>query len=273
MLDPWLSKNSKFVKKIIAYFYENSNLNKADCLHALCLSEMESMRQYGLKNPIAVIPNGIELTDWKKECILNKNQKKILYLGRLDPKKGIDVFINSIALINNESESLLNGWKIIIAGWGSKSYINQLKRIISKNNLENIIELQGAKYGLEKIDLLKDVDAFILPSYSEGLPMAILEAWSYQLPVIMTKFCNLPEGFNKKAAFEISTNLDEQKKQLMKFFLLSNEELILFGNNGRKLVEDTFSWNEISRQTEILYNWLLSGKKEKPDFVYFYDQI
>ena len=61
MLDPWAVKNSAWKKKIVGWLYEYRNLRSADCIHALCQSEYESIRKFGLKNPVAIIPNGITL--------------------------------------------------------------------------------------------------------------------------------------------------------------------------------------------------------------------
>ena len=72
MLDSWAIKNSEWKKKIIGSLFEYENLHSADCLHALCRSEYESIRQFGIKQPVAIIPNGIDLPlnprfDRKKE--------------------------------------------------------------------------------------------------------------------------------------------------------------------------------------------------------------
>jgi len=267
MLDPWLRKNSPFVKKIIGMCFENTNLHTADCLHALCQSEMKSMRDLGLNNPIAVIPNGIEITSWERNPNKVLGRKRLLYLGRLDSKKGVDIFLKAVSNLIAKDSATLNRWKITIAGWGDQNYINKLKHIVSKGNLKDDIEFLGSQYGDEKIQLLKDSDAFILPSHSEGLPMAVLEAWGYGLPVVMTDYCNLPEGFTNQAAHRIDTNVDEMESQLKEFFALSQNDLNVMGQNGKDLVGRQFSWAKIADDTAALYKWLLTGG-EVPDFVH-----
>ena len=65
MLDSWALDNAKLKKKIAAALYERRHLRRAACLHALCASEAESIRKFGLKNPIATIPNGIDIPEGK----------------------------------------------------------------------------------------------------------------------------------------------------------------------------------------------------------------
>lgn len=266
MLDPWLKRNSPVVKKIVGLWYENSNLRNADCLHALCLSELESIRQCGLKNPVAVIPNGTTIPNWERPT-LTKTKKTILYLSRLDPKKGVDIMISSLGIINKNNPSLLQNWRFLIGGWGEESYISQLKGLSTRNGLDCIIEFIGSKYGDEKEELLKSVDAFILPSHSEGLPMAVLEAWAYQLPVIMTEYCNIPEGFSSNSAVRIDVDAEKMAGQLSYFLSLSNDDMNLLGRNGFELVKTNFDWDVIAQKVICLYEWLLD-KGPKPDFVY-----
>ena len=266
MLDPWLKRNSRIVKKIVGIWYENINLRSADCIHALCLSELNSIRKWGLKNPVAVIPNGTSIPDWERPT-LNKDKKTMLYLSRLNPKKGIDIMISSLGIIKKNNPQLLDKWIIKIGGWGDSDYVEYLEHLVNKNNLNNIIYFIGSKYGSEKEQLLKDADVFILPSHSEGLPMAVLEAWAYRLPVIMTDYCNLPEGFETHSAFRIDTDETEMSKQLTTFFQMPDDEIELYGKNGLELVKKDFDWNVIAKKTITLYNWLLK-KCDKPDFVY-----
>ena len=72
----------------------------------------------------------------------------------------------------------------------------------------------GPAFGQAKDALLRRADAFILPSFSEGLPMSVLEAWAYGLPVLMTEQCNIPEDFAAGAALRIGTEVGDQKSEV-----------------------------------------------------------
>jgi glycosyltransferase involved in cell wall biosynthesis len=122
----------------------------------------------------------------------------------------------------------------------------------------------GAAFGEEKEALLRSADAFVLPSFSEGLPMSVLEAWSYGLPVVMTPECNLPEGFASRAAVEIRSGegsfqgSDFSFQQGLRTLLeISDHERAAMGMRGRKLVEEKFTWQKVAAQMLGLYEDLL----------------
>ena len=97
--------------------------------------------------------------------------------------------------------------------------------------------------------------------------MSVLEAWSYELPVIMTDECNLPDGFDNNAAVRVTTNPTSIADGLEKIFRRSDEERIQMGMNGLKLVRKNYTWDCIADKTIRLYKWLLEGG-EKPSFVH-----
>ena len=115
----------------------------------------------------------------------------------------------------------------------------------------------GPAFGEEKEALLRSADAFILPSFSEGLPMSVLEAWSYGLPVVMTPECNLPEGFASDAALEIRSGEGSFQAGMRTLIEMTDRERAAMGMRGRRLVEDRFTWSKVAVQMKALYEELL----------------
>ena len=266
MLDPWAVKNSAWKKKIVGWLYEYRNLRSADCIHALCQSEYESIRKFGLKNPVAIIPNGINLpqvTSFDR----NGNRKTLLFIGRIHPKKGLKELLFGLSILKRNNSKFFDVWNVKIAGWSQIGHIDELKRIVQENHLEGYVEFVGELHGNEKEKLLCEANAFILPSFSEGLPMSILEAWAYQLPVLMTDYCNIPEGFSSNSAIRIEPSAENIASSLETLSSLSNDMLVNMGLNGYSLAKQKFCWEEIAKQTIQLYEYLLNGG-EKPSFVY-----
>ncbi len=232
MLDPWALANSGWKKKIASALFERRNLEGAACLHALCESEARSMRAYGLTNPIVVVPNGVALPAAEPRCFgasvgqyfgvqteEGAKTRTLLFLGRLHPKKGLPEAVRAWAEVAKGTDV---GWRLVIAGWDQGGHEAELKQLCgelglrwadvpaaaltenSKLNTENSsVVFAGPAFGETKEALMRSADAFILPSLSEGLPMSVLEAWAYGLPVLMTEECNLPEGFAAGAAIGI----------------------------------------------------------------------
>jgi poly(glycerol-phosphate) alpha-glucosyltransferase len=126
-------------------------------------------------------------------------------------------------------------------------------------SLQSSVFFLGPAFGQEKEDLLRSADAFILPSFSEGLPMSVLEAWSYRLPVVMTPECNLPEGFAADAAIRIETSVESIAEGLGTLFSMNDADLMTMGAKGRGLVEERFTWKSVASQMREVYDWMLGG--------------
>jgi glycosyltransferase involved in cell wall biosynthesis len=258
MLDAWALNNSKTKKRISLFLFERKNLNSADCIHALCKQEYNDIRKIAPKVPIAIIPNGINLPI--ESAINPERNKTLLFLGRVHPKKGLENLIDAWFQLNN------NEWKLIIVGPDENDYKEKIKQKIILLNLEGSISLLDSKYGVEKDELFRTVSAFILPSFSEGLPMVILEAWSYKVPVIMTKECNLEIGFEKNAAIEINTSIDSIKLGIEKVINLSEDQLVEIGQAGYDLVKNNYTWDEVGIKMNLVYKWV-NKEIEKPSFI------
>jgi poly(glycerol-phosphate) alpha-glucosyltransferase len=251
-------------KRVAALFYENQHLREAACLRALSEAEARSIRSYGLRNPICVIPNGVDLPDLRERNAITKpaNRKTLLYLGRLHPKKNISNLIRAW----NETFSSQRGsgehWILAIAGWDQGGYESELKRVAAGTS----VVFLGPKFGADKSECYRTCDGFILPSLSEGLPMAVLEAWSYAKPVLMTRGCNLPEGFEANAALRIGTAAEEIAAGLKQLIELGDDDRMATGARGRDLVGKKFSWPRIGEQMRVVYEWALGGG-QAPDSV------
>jgi poly(glycerol-phosphate) alpha-glucosyltransferase len=268
MLDYWAINNSSFKKKLVGAWFEYKNLKNAGCIQALCKSEYLAIRDFGLKVPIAIIPNGINLPEKQGfKRIINNEKKILLFIGRIHPKKGLDSLIEALYIINQTHSELLNNWEVRIAGWNQVKHQEYLTEKCVNYKLEKVVTFIGSVYGEIKEQELVNADAFILPSFSEGLPMSILEAWSYKLPVVMTKECNIPEGFENNAAIEINHSPKDISTVLIDLFLKENQELSEIGVNGYELVKSKFTWEKIAEDTKEMYSWVL-GESDKPNFIH-----
>lgn len=270
-LDNWALKKSYIKKQIALKFFERNALSHARCLHALNENEYNSIREFGLKNPVCIIPNGVDIVPnndildnppWKG--LFSKDNNVMLFLSRIHPKKGLEELIDAWGKVH--SKAIEKRWKLVIVGWGEESYISLIKKKIMETNLDQQIFFLPPQYGEDKITCYKNADAFILPSHSEGLPMVILEAWSHSMPVLMTEACNLDIGFTTNAAFRIANNDDKLSEQLNLFFNLPNADRLELGRNGYNLVKSHFTWGEIAKELSKVYRWL-NGNGTLPDSV------
>jgi len=277
MLDVWALKNSAFKKRMAGWLFENRNLRQAACLHALCEAEAQSYRDYGLRNPICIIPNGMDLPPAAASSALKaersmfdhfaQGRKVLFYLGRIHPKKGLANLIRAWATVRSSE------WILVIAGWDQGAHEMELKRLCAELGLSftdvqpstsnlpgsDSVYFAGPQFGSGKAACYSYCNAFILPSFSEGLPMVILEAWAYGKPALMTPQCNLPEGFAAQAAIQIEPNVESIAASLNFLFQASDDQLKIMGKNGRSLVTARFNWARCAQEMIEVYRWLLDG--------------
>lgn len=266
MLDPWAQRNSQIKKAVAKWAFENANLRSAAVLRALCWAEADAIEALGLGVPIAVIPNGISLpeSDYVPVHPADTSRKRLLFLGRIHPKKGIAELIEAWAIAGAKSSALRDDWILQIAGWDDGDHLQHLVRLVQERGLTNV-EFSGPLFGAAKLDAYANCDAFILPSYSEGMPMTVLEAWAHRKPVLMTHACNIPEGFVAGGAYRIE-NPPQSLAAALLYHLDQPSSLEETGERGRKLVEERFTWERIVDQHIALFTWL-SGRGPRPRHV------
>ena len=259
MLDSWALNHSKWKKKIYAACFEHRIFKKADTIHALCQAEACAIDNFHSGKKIVIIPNGVELPSERSLLPTPDGKNELLFLGRLHPKKGVDNLIKAFGCIPQKN------WRLVIAGWDQNGYETLLRRLAAENPNADIV-FSGPLFGQEKVAAFRRSSAFILPSLSEGLPMAVLEAWSYGLPTLLTDFCNLPEGFYAEASVRIEPEVNALKKQLCDFFTLPATERKKMGLRAEQLVQKNFSWDQVVASYLDLYNSVMksankSGRK------------
>jgi len=271
MLDAWALNNSGWKKWVASRLYEDAHLGGAACLHALCDAERDAIRAYGLTNPVCVIPNGVDLPtvpssvrpEW--EDAIPSGAKVLLYLGRIHPKKGLFILLHAwhLAIRNN---AISDDWFLVIVGWDQGGHQEQLRTLARDLGIDDRLHFAGPQFGDAKQASYERAQAFVLPSFSEGLPMVVLEAWAHGLPVLMTPQCNLPIGFERGAALAMETEVDDAARCLGELSAMSEDSRRSMGVRGRELVAAHFTWSAVSDQMRQVYAWVL-GKSEQPAFV------
>jgi poly(glycerol-phosphate) alpha-glucosyltransferase len=266
MLDSWALRNSSSKKRIAAALFEKRHLERAFCLHAVNQAEALAIRNFGLKNPICVIPNGVKIPDPGEESLptpwsaeFGNDRKVLLYLGRLHPKKGLPMFLRAW----QKAISDRPGWILAVAGWDEAGHRAELEALVAQIGLSDSVKFVGPLFGTQRDAAYRNADAFVLPSLSEGQPLAVLEAWSHGLPVLMTGACNLAEGFEAGAAIQLEPTVESAIQALENMFGLTDIALQQMGSKGRGLVIRRFSWPQTAAQMHEVYRWIL-GEIDQP---------
>lgn len=273
-LSPYALHNglsSRVKKKVALKLYENENLKKCSCLHATSEQEVEDFRQFGLRAPIAYIKNGISETElsltgngfrFKEKYNIDKNKRILLYLSRITPKKGLDMLLSAL----NNLNALFDNWFLVIAGNDGNEYVKEILKMIKDFHLQDKVAVIEPQFDQNKLDVFSAADFFILPSYSEGSPMVILDSLSYGVPVITTKSSSWKDLEDFSCGYWTDINLQSIELALKNMLDLSTDELKMMSENSKHLIEMKYTWEIIAQETLCLYNWLLN-KGEKPAFV------
>jgi poly(glycerol-phosphate) alpha-glucosyltransferase len=271
MLDTWALRNSALKKRVAGWLFENRNLRQAACLHALCGAEAKSYRDHGLRNPICIIPNGVDMPETGKPLAAAdtmaekypgmKGRRRILFLSRLHPKKGLSNLLQAWSKIQKAEsrKQKAEEWVLAIAGAGQPAYERELRTLVKDYALEKSVVFLGPVYGEDKRQVLAAADAFVLPSFSEGFSVAILEAAAAGLPVLLTRECNFPELVKSGAAIEIAPQPSAIEAGLRQIMELSEGRRKDMGRRGLELVKQSYTWPTIAGQMTEVYRWLLGG--------------
>lgn len=243
MLDPWALRASRGKKGIAWTCWERANLSRAACIHALAAAEESAVRDLLPNVRIATIPNGAAPA--LRRHAPSGPARTCLFMGRLHPKKGLEGLLRDWAAM---PAALRAAWRLDIAGPDRGGMRNGLAAQAEALGIAPEVRFVGPLFGAAKSAALARASAFVLPSLSEGLPMAVLEAWSAGVPVLMTRACNLPEGFAAGAAHEIGAPGSLAAG-------LARPDLAEMGVRGQALVRARFDWDQIAARHAALYAW------------------
>lgn len=267
MLDPWIVRRNRPKKLIAELLFENSLRENANIYRALNRKEADAIRKVAPKAKIIVLPNGVELPEelaLSAKGAVDKAQREILFLGRLHEKKGVLELIQAIEMVWKTTQHRPH---LTIAGWGDDAYVQQVNRSISEAPAGSCAYV-GPLHGAAKANAFRDSDAFILPSHSEGLPMAVLEACSYGVPALISDGCNLENLVEAEAAIRVCVEPTQLSRELTAFCERSSVELREMGLQARRIVEESYTWPSIAgRLTEVTVS-LANGDPVDQTFLY-----
>jgi glycosyltransferase involved in cell wall biosynthesis len=272
MLERWALAHKGRKKQIYASLFEHRNVNGAACLHALTIAEAVDCRRFGYSGPVAIIPNGVDADRLADPRLFldrypqAKGMRLLLFLGRIHYKKGVDLLLNAWAQLAERYPDVL----LVLAGPDSEGTLSQAISLIEDLKLSRRILFTGMLEGPYKWSALVASDFFVLPSYSEGLSVAALEAMSCGLPLIVSEQCNLPQVPEAGAGWQVKTCLENLRGALEEALTSDSAKCADMSSRARKLAESEFSWSGVTERMAQLYDWIEGGSHPK-DVEFFED--
>ena len=255
-LSPYALNINKLQKQIFWKFLQKPALETAACFHATAESEYEDIRRLGFKQPVCILPNGIDVPPLRAK--LPTAKRSLLFLGRLHPKKGIDNLLYAWHVVAQKFPE----WELNIAGPDNGGYQAEMQLLVSKLDLTRVNFL-GSLYGAEKLQAYRDASLFVLPTHSENFGMTVAESLAAGTPAIVSKGAPWADLEVHGAGWWIDIGVDPLIACLEHAMSLSPGVHAAMGLVGREWMRKDFSWEKIGEQLNMVYKWLLT-KDETP---------
>lgn len=240
-----VSQRKKHLKKVVAnILLFNRFINGAAAIQCLSQREYEATR-FGKQKFIGT--NGVKMPSSIKESFCTDGIK-LVYIGRLEAEvKGIDIMISAVA---SKKELLkANNCKIFIYGPDYNGRYAHVESLIKENNVEDIIALSHEVSGKEKEDILLGADIFMQTSRTEGMPLGIIEALSYGIPVLITEGTALGDAVRKADAGWVAKTEVAAVAEALELAVNEKNSLAQKSQNAVGLAKNEFSWEQISQKT------------------------
>jgi glycosyltransferase involved in cell wall biosynthesis len=233
-------------------------LKRAGVLRATSEKEAEEFRALKLRQPIAIVPNGVEMPEgFRERRTQDRGQKTLLFLSRLHPMKGLKDLVTAWARIRP------NGWRVVIAGPSENNHQQEMESLADSLGVRRDFEFIGSVDDDQKWKLLSQTDLFVLPSYSESFGTAIAEALAAGVPVITTRATPWREIETYQCGWWVDVGADSIAEALSSAISCSREELRAKGLRGRELVVNNYSWDSAAKKLLPVFEWTL-GRADKP---------
>lgn len=261
MLAPSALKFSKLSKQLFWAVKQRSEVRAVSAFHATSEQECADIRAQGLNQPIAIIPNGIDVPELELAQRSGPKAPTVVFLGRLHPVKAIDRLISAWHLLGKETD----GWQLLIVGPVESDYDRELKTLIAELQLKNVA-LQGPISGEEKWRLLSDAEVTILPSLSENFGVSVAESLAVGTPVIASRGTPWQGLETNACGWWVDNDPESLAVALVNALRLSATQRKAMGLRGRKWMESDFSWAGVAKNMLEFYDWL-RGECDVPWFV------
>jgi len=260
-LSEYMLSRSRWLKKAVWALGQGGVLRNSACLHATAEIEYRDIRRMGLCAPVAIIPIGIEIPSEQKRFKHTREPRRVLFLSRIHPQKGIDILLRAWARIERQSP----GWELHIVGPDNDEYSLQMQALTKDLRIERVV-FPGPAYGYEKSQAYWSADLFVLPTHSENFGLVVGEALAHGVPAIVSKGAPWSGLEEENCGWWVDIGVEPLAECLQEAMSKSSEELFDMGTRGRQWMKRDFSWESFGTKMKLTYEWLL-GKTDKPVWI------
>lgn len=257
MLSKWALGFRRWKKELAWSLYQRRDLELATVVHVTSEQEGDEVRESGMRQPLAVIPNGIDLPSIAERLPTDDAPRRALFLSRIHPKKGV------LELVEAWHRVRPSGWELVIAGPDDERHEREVRGAIERCGLTKSIVLVGAVSDGAKWPLYASADLFVLPTFSENFGIVVAEALASGLPVITTKGAPWAGIERHRCGWWTEIGVEPLERALREATALDPGGLRCLGRRGRDFVLAEFSWGRVSADMKGVYDWMLN-RGERP---------
>ncbi|MEH1819247.1 MAG: glycosyltransferase [Nostoc sp.] len=269
MLEPWALSYKAWKKRIYYKVFENPGIQNSSAIQSTSSFELKNINFLKFNNTVFV-PNGIRHQEF--ETLPNpelfyqqfpeiRGKTLILFLGRIDPKKGLDLLAPAFAKVYNQFPHT----HLVVAGPDNIGFMDKAQNYFLQAGCLDAVTFTGMVSGVLKYAALGAANLYVAPSYSEGFSISILEGMASGLPCIITTACNFPEAAKAKAAYVVEININAIANALIE--CLSNpQQATEMGDRARKFIFQNYTWDRAADKLIQVYKSVID-KKPLPEFL------
>ena len=262
MLEPWALAYKAWKKRTYYALVERPALRGARLIQATASREAAHIQALGLETPIELIPNGLHRAEFEtlpdREVFYAaypalRHKRLLLFFGRIDPKKGLDLLAPAFARIHAKYPDT----HLLVVGQDNIGFLPRAKEFFAAAGCLESVTFAGWMSGPLLYAMLRSVELHIAPSYSEGFSMGILMCLAAGAPTIMTDGCNFPEAGAAGAACIVECSV-EAIAQALDRYLGDPAAARTMGARGRAFILDHYTWERVAQKLLATYERILA---------------
>lgn len=255
MMSPVALTFSAWKKRIACHLFQDAALARAAILHATNETEAEEFRHFGLRNRIAVVPLGIHVNP--VPIVPMEPFRRVLSLGRIHPKKGLDRLIEAWARI----EEHFPGWALDLVGPDEGGHMAELQKLTDRLSVQRVT-FRSPLYGVERDICMAAAELFVLPTRGENFALTVPESLMMETPVIATHGAPWRGLVREGCGWWIGHGVEPLVTALEEAMRLTDVQRRTLGKRGRAWMLREYAWASVTDKMLEVYQDAIHASHE-----------
>jgi glycosyltransferase involved in cell wall biosynthesis len=266
-LDPFIYRRHRLRKTVLEILFEDRNIRGAAAVLFTTAKERQLAKPYTFNTPGEVVALGLDFSAYQtlpppgafRERFPETGGKEIiLFLGRINFKKGLDLLVQALARVVRKRRDL----HLVVAGPDDDGWGVRVKGWLQQEGIADCATFTGMLLGEEKLAALRDARLFVLPSYSENFGIAVIEAMACGLPVVISDQVNIWREVEAAGAGLVTPCAADPLAAALERLVAEVDTAADMGRRGKELVARRFQWDSIVLDLQEVYSGIIANYPE-----------